>query len=472
MSPRRYEPAGPLALDPKAFGLMLLMPYVPVTTERNGVIILSVRGPLVQFRDVFCESYEALVERVDAALANRPRALVLSLASPGGSVAGCFETARHIRAAAVAAGVPLVSYVDGGACSAAYALACAADCIVAPPTATVGSIGVIAQVVDASSQVAAQGIQVRMLKNGARKADAVPAVQATGEGLVALQSAVDRLAVEFFSFVGERRRISPDALRALEAASFIGADAQSMGLTDATQTLDELLSSIDSGQTPAPAKGASQESQMQTKTSATGAKATTDTATASKAEDEKEYEAAIASLRKAAAAGDERAKRMLAAELADEDEGKDPPEADAPPPPAKDESKGDDKKDEKDAKAVANEALATAQAARRDAMLASRPDITPELRASLEKLPPDSVKEILAATPVTKAKLGAAAATAVVGGTLAAGKGEGDSATTVTPERAEMRARMGLDSGLGGIRREGTAMIFGVADVSAPTATK
>ena len=96
-APRKFDPPGPLALDPAAFGMVLLLPYEARTIERDGVTVLSIRGPIAQFADEFCESYESIVARVEAAAAKSPRAIVLSIASPGGVVAGCFEAVDAIR---------------------------------------------------------------------------------------------------------------------------------------------------------------------------------------------------------------------------------------------------------------------------------------------------------------------------------------------------------------------------------------
>lgn len=457
MTERRFAPQGPLALDPKAFGMLLLMPYQPVTQDRGGVTVLSVRGPINQFRDVFCESYESIVERVDAALAARPKALVLSIASPGGVVSGCFEAADRIRSAAKAAGVPLIAYADGTCASAAYALACAADRIVAPATATVGSIGVIAEVRDTRAADAMQGVSVSLLRSGELKAAGNPHESSVGPMGTALQAQVDRQAMEFYAYVGARRGLPADAVRALQANVFIGSDAQAQGLTDATQTLDELVASLTATTSPAAPIGVAEEETDMSKETVIAP-----SAKAAAGDDDKDYEAAIATLRKRAAAGDEKAKRMLA-ELADASKEDGEPDGDEPRSDAAPDS-SPTKKDEggaaASASAQAQAALVAAHAAHRESLFAQRPDISPELRASLEQLDPAAVKRVLDATP-RRAMNPAAAAGADVRPTRGEGQG---GAPEPTAEVSEIDVRMGVHSGLTeGVRRVdgGRRLIFG-----------
>ena len=465
--PRKFAPTGPLALEPRAFGMLLLMPYQPVTIERDGVTVISVRGPLSQFADPFCESYESILARVEAAVSKPPRALVLSIASPGGVVAGCFEAAARIRSICARAGVPLVSYVDGAACSAAYALACAASHIAASPTASVGSIGVIAEVIDASARNAQQGIAVRMLASGSHKTDGQPAVQVNGPALQSMQSIVDRLAGEFFAFVGAARGVNADAVRALDAQVFIGSDAQSLGLTDSTQTLDELLAGIGSLTTVAGREAPPQ--------AAVAAKGTIMS---------KAYDEAIAALRKAAESDDPKesakAKRMLKAELAEDDA---PPAAEPdgdeqegaecdPPAPPKDEEDKPSARAPGVGASIAQSLASTVQAmgarlqaleaeresTERASIIASRPDLNAELVKVLASSPVADVKRIINALP--KPTTPKPAATVVVPATR--GEGQGVPSPTANSETSAMDRVMGFAARETPIRITEHAVTFGV----------
>src|SRR5690606_40990997 len=63
---------------PISFGGIFDVRLPAEPTQRDGVAIVEVRGPLMHHRAWFFDSYEAIVERVESALAAKPRAVVLS----------------------------------------------------------------------------------------------------------------------------------------------------------------------------------------------------------------------------------------------------------------------------------------------------------------------------------------------------------------------------------------------------------
>lgn len=435
----KFAPRVPCALEPRAFGLFFDLPPPPAVEMRGDVALVTVRGPLMHHEDPCFDSYDAIKSRVVSCLTreDKPRAIVLVIDSPGGMVSGCFDTTDEIRARCADAGVPLYSYVDAQATSAAYALACAGSRIVVPPTGMVGSIGCIAELVDVSAMNAAMGISVALITSGKRKADGNPAVPLDDAATAAIQAQVMQLAALFFDHVALSRPMQVDEVRALEAGVVIGASAVP-ALADEVLGLDGMISAIAAGtfgQVAVPA--GTEGGDMKTKIENAGV------VQASKTEDDEAYEAAVATLRKAAASGNAKAKKMLQAEVADDEPTTEPkkeePAAAAPPvAPAKEEPDGD----EKSAHATARAALAEAKAARRETMLAARPDLSPELRASLEALEPDAIKSILAATPVKPtSKLGDAAATAALGATRGAGQ---TGAIAPSAQRAQINAAMGV----------------------------
>jgi signal peptide peptidase SppA len=206
--------------------------------ERDGdVAVLRIEGPLAQ-RAWSCwmfegEGYDRITDRAQAALAdNGVRALLLRIDSPGGEVAGCFDAARAIRAAADRAGKPVVAYADEMACSAAYALATAADEIVAPDTGVVGSVGVITVVHDRTAANAREGRNVRVVRSGQLKAVPHPDDALTPEAVARVQADIDGLAAIFADLVAARRGMTREGVLALEADAFLGAEAVARGLAD------------------------------------------------------------------------------------------------------------------------------------------------------------------------------------------------------------------------------------------------
>lgn len=253
----RYKPRGPVAVMPSAIGETYETDPSSLSTAviDGTVAIVPVRGPLMQHANPWFDSYESIQGRVALALETRPMAVVLSISSPGGSVAGLFETAEHIRMSCARAGVPLHAYVDGIAASAAYALAAACDSVTVPQTGLVGSVGVIASAVDQSKSLEAEGVRVVLVKSGARKGDLDPSQPVTNEALAALQSQVDSMARTFFEHVGAWRTMDAGAVQAMEAAVYTGAEGVSVGLADNVGSIDDLVAWIAAGEPKAAQEG-------------------------------------------------------------------------------------------------------------------------------------------------------------------------------------------------------------------------
>ncbi|HSN30630.1 MAG TPA: S49 family peptidase [Kofleriaceae bacterium] len=449
---QRFSPAGLCAIDPRSFFFFFDGPSAPENVARDdGTVIVSIRGPLEHHAGWF-DSYDAITARVQAAIEARPRAIVLSIDSPGGLTAGNIDSAQEIRKLCADARVPLYAFVDGNATSAAYALACAAERIAVSPTGMVGSIGVIAEIRDARAQAEMFGVNVRVLTSGARKADGHPMVELTDAAAAALQKQINGLASVFFEHVASSRGMGVDAVAALEAAQFMGAEAVSIGLADEVKTLDAMLAAIAAGEFKA--ADAAGVKTMNPKSS-------------------KAYDEAIAALRKAAEGDDEeatKAKRMLKAELAEDDAPakKDEPDGDesrksedGPKKDAKSEDAPPPKKDDDgdEAKAMAAKALATAEATARDVLLASRPDFSAEERATLEKASMEVVRDAVKSWPRRALPKPAAAATAT--GTRGEGQGDESASRLPSSEKRALDLAMGLVEQKLGVEEQGNRLVLG-----------
>lgn len=240
-------------------------------TLEGDVAVVSVDGPLVQRGGWFFDGYASVKERFDAALAAKgAKAVVLKLNSPGGTVAGMAETVRAMRASKAAAGKPVFAYADEAAYSAAYALATVADQIWLPDTGGVGSVGVISAIYDQSAAVEAAGVKAHIITSGKYKAEGHPHVKTSSETIARAQARVDDLARVFAGLVSDARGLSERAVLGLEAATFTGARAVTVGLADHVGSLAACLeAAANAGQAaghkgPAPRAGAEGTSTMAT----------------------------------------------------------------------------------------------------------------------------------------------------------------------------------------------------------------
>lgn len=261
------------ASRPGAFGLMFDVPepltFDPSRVGDDGIAVLRVSGPLEHHDSWIWSSYDCITACVEAALrCEAVRAVVLRFDSPGGVVAGVREAARAMRRMRREHEKPLVAYVDEVCCSAAYWLASACDEIWSPETGQSGSIGVVLGVVDTSEHMKKEGVAIRYLTSGARKADLAPGASITEAALAEAQRKIDYLAGLFFSDVAKARGKKPAEIQALQAGVFHGLQAAELGLVDAVASwpkfLDTLRQSIGAIVAPSgtPSAAANQEAQM------------------------------------------------------------------------------------------------------------------------------------------------------------------------------------------------------------------
>jgi signal peptide peptidase SppA len=451
---RRYDRQGVLAIDPRAFfDFFFDAPDRGNESAGDDVAVVVIRGPLDQHDGWWCDSYDAITERIDLACKSAAKTIVLRIDSPGGTASGCFETARTIHDKCEAAGKKLVAYVEGSGFSAAYALACAADRVVMGQSSLIGSVGVIASRFDWTGADERYGLKVSVITSGERKADGHPSTTATPAELAELQHIVDELAGVFFDFVAERRGLDRKAVEALEAGIFTGRDALKVGLADEVSSFETMLASLASGGETMPG--------------------------ATKLDD------ARAALEEAAKGDDDEAKKAKKA-LAAMDESDDKKDDDDDESAEGDEPSDDEGDDEKDTDAKSaksaptlvqlaalvnkqgkriNSLSKTNDAQKRDALLASRPDLDAGLVKVLRTKPLAEVQPIVDAIEKPKAPKAKDAASATTpAATRGSNQGGGTTAPSAeSPHAAAMDVVMGFAPPGPAVRRDGTAMIFSAA---------
>lgn len=205
---------------------------------RRGVAIIPVQGTLVhRFGHLNPYSgmtgYDGILQRVSAALADTDvQAVLLDLNTPGGEVAGCFDTARTLRSLADAVGKQLWALCCDMNCSAGMALASAAHRRLITQTGRAGSVGVVMAHANHAQQLEDQGVDVTLIHSGARKVDGNPYGALPPDVLERFQAETDTLRTEFAQLVSDHMGLSLEAVLATEAAVFRGQSAIEVGLAD------------------------------------------------------------------------------------------------------------------------------------------------------------------------------------------------------------------------------------------------
>ncbi len=143
----------------------------------DGVAVIPVMGMLTPRRSwswgygYTTGMLDQIRPAIAAALADRGvRAILLDVASPGGTVAGMKELADYIGAERAKGTKPMAAYANGLMASAAYMIGSATGRVLAPATATVGSIGVISVYEDWSKWNEKAGLSYAYLTAGQWKA--------------------------------------------------------------------------------------------------------------------------------------------------------------------------------------------------------------------------------------------------------------------------------------------------------------
>jgi ClpP class serine protease len=462
---RQYHPRGLQAIEPQA--LFELFPFeAPTANVARGIATtVTVRGPLVQHGGCWADSYESIRQRVESACSEAPPVVLLRIDSPGGEVAGCFDTARAIRAAVDSAGKRLVVHVEGQCCSAAYALACMADRIVASRTASVGSIGVIAARLDATASDAQMGHRFALITSGARKADGNPHSPLESDELLVHQGEVDELAGEFFELVASSRGIQKDDVEALQAASLRGQAALAAGLIDELGSFDDLIASLNTENVEteemdeeekvlALLRAMTEDAQLdeQSRSRARRALAAMAEAEEATAEDEDE---------------EDEDEEEASAESDDEDDDEDDDE----------EAEEDDDEEKAVSTATAGELAQRSatlerrllklerqhEAQERKRLIKAHGGVPAGLAAILNQKPLAEVKALLRELPKPRQpKLGDAAATTTIQATR--GQHQGDAPQLPPQQARSMRLAMGLEQDQLGIVEEGDTLFLGAPE--------
>lgn len=419
----RYVTTGLLALYPRAFGQEYDIKGTPTShsfEECGSVAVIHVVGPLEQHPNWCFQDYETILAQAEDAFTSQCRAVALCINSPGGAAAGCFEAARALRAMSVDSGKPLGVFIDGMACSAAYALACSATAgIHAPPTSTVASLAVYEMIVDQTGADAALGMRFTFVPSTGADLKLTGNAHVTpSEAQVAhTQSQVDLLTAYFYGLVEEMRGVPESEIRALRGATLLATQGLDKGLVDVISDWNGFLATLETskGLTTMGAQAKSAKSDE-------------------KDGEKSPFDNALAELAKAAAGDDDvakAAKKMLAAHYGAESDDGDGDEPKKEPEAAKAE---DEKKEPEAAAATSMQASASVaggsnelalakrvqeleardakrvEDARRAELFSKRPDFSAEVRKSLALAPLAVLEDAVKSWPRVSASPMAAAA--------------------------------------------------------------
>ena len=175
----------------------------------------------------------------------RPKAVALSINSPGGSPVQSSLIAARIRREAEERGIPVHAFVEDVAASGGYWLAAAADDIWVDENSVLGSIGVIAAGFGAHALLERHGIERRIHTAGKSKSMLDPFNPEKEEDVLRLQSLLDSMHESFIGHVKSRRgdRLSRET-DLFTGEFWLGTRAVEFGLADGVAHMESKLREI------------------------------------------------------------------------------------------------------------------------------------------------------------------------------------------------------------------------------------
>lgn len=222
--------------------------------EDTKVGIIPIVGVLT-YRPSWCwwystSSYISIIEDFKTMIESGAKTIVLDIDSGGGIAYGVFETSAQLRTMADNAGVKLVGYVDGRACSAAYGLPVSCHEFIANPDAQVGSIGVMVALTDYSEYYKKLGIKDIYITAGKGKVPFDDDGSFTTEFKERIQEGVDKTYSRFTNHVADNRNLTQDQVISYGALVYDADEALEKGLIDKIMTRSEFadyLSELSNG---------------------------------------------------------------------------------------------------------------------------------------------------------------------------------------------------------------------------------
>jgi len=208
---------------------------------RDKILVIDVAGVITDMpthRALGLVEEDSTLARVEAELDaakedDRVRGIVVYVRSPGGGVTASDDIYRALRRFKDEQKVPVVAALGGVAASGGYYVACAADRIVAHPTAVTGSIGVIMLNLNVNGLLGKIGVRDATVKAGRYKDLMSPLKPPDPEDRAIAQGIVDSLHAHFKDVVSAARHLEGARLAAVSDGRVFDAEtARSLGLVD------------------------------------------------------------------------------------------------------------------------------------------------------------------------------------------------------------------------------------------------
>lgn len=223
----------------------------PRQASKNGrIAIVGINGPLVPRATPIMTMFGFVgydwIQKVMTDLASDKDigSIVMDVNSPGGTAAGAEETADVVRS--VAKVKPVFAVANSLMASGAYYISAPATEIVASPSASVGSIGVIMTHEDWSQALDRAGVKVTHIYAGKYKAEGNFEEPLSDEAKTHYQSRANGIYDQFVSTVARGRNVRPETVKNGfgQGRVLLAKEAKDERLVDSVATLGEVVQKL------------------------------------------------------------------------------------------------------------------------------------------------------------------------------------------------------------------------------------
>lgn len=217
---------------------LLLVPYFIKNVKKNyqDLVKEKTHVGVIPFKKVLSHAESYLDNLNEFFKDNDIKAIVLMM-DCGGGCAGTSQTIfNEIKALKKQHPKPVIVFIENICASGAYYIACAADAIIASPSAFVGSIGVYISLPQLKEFIEQFKVKYDVIKTGTFKTAGDPLLELSPEQRAMLQSLTDQTYTQFVNDVAANRpKLSASNSTAwAEGKIFTGSQALELGLIDKT----------------------------------------------------------------------------------------------------------------------------------------------------------------------------------------------------------------------------------------------
>ncbi len=206
----------------------------------QGVAVIRVAGAIQRRESWWYPNWDTIVQDLKW-LDNRQNitGVVMLIDSGGGIAMGCQEACDAVEQFSK----PIVAFVEGYCCSAAYRLVCYCDAIYATKSAQLGSLGTMVMEYDYSEYVKSEGIRPVAVSTGPIKAFGAYGLPITEEQQAFMQELVANEQAGFLAALQVRGLSAEQQAKVTDGRYWPATEAQQLGLIDGVKEVSEVISS-------------------------------------------------------------------------------------------------------------------------------------------------------------------------------------------------------------------------------------